>query len=187
MKSLNTNTIVCNLFGGPGCGKSSLAAGVYHLLKIRGVSCELIAEFAKDAVWDNAQSLFDNQLFIFANQHHRLFRVMGKVDVLIVDSPLLLPLIYGAQLNNEEFNALVVREFFQYKNINFLLERGDIKYDPIGRNQDEPQAKNIDKQVLTILEQHCVQYDTVKVSERDDAHIFIAGRIMDRLDEIRRS
>ena len=41
-----------NLFGGPGIGKSTTAAGVFNLLKLHGIETELITEFAKDLVWE---------------------------------------------------------------------------------------------------------------------------------------
>jgi hypothetical protein len=33
---------VINLFAGPGCGKSTLAAGIFSLLKFHGVLVELV-------------------------------------------------------------------------------------------------------------------------------------------------
>ena len=41
--------IVINLFGAPGVGKSTAAAYLYHLLSSRGISTELVTEFAKDS------------------------------------------------------------------------------------------------------------------------------------------
>jgi len=44
---------VINLFGGPGCGKSTAAAGLFHLMKSNHMSVELVNEFAKEIVWEN--------------------------------------------------------------------------------------------------------------------------------------
>jgi adenylate kinase family enzyme len=41
---------VINLFGGPGCGKSTLAARIFSILKLKDISCELINEYAKIAI-----------------------------------------------------------------------------------------------------------------------------------------
>ena len=46
-----TNTLVVNLYGAPGSGKSTGAAYIFAKLKMLGVNCELITEFAKDKVW----------------------------------------------------------------------------------------------------------------------------------------
>ena len=68
---------VINLFGGPGSGKSTTAASVFSKLKIMGYNVELVTEFAKDMVWEQHDSIFDNQLLIFA-EHKNL-----KVELLI--------------------------------------------------------------------------------------------------------
>ena len=39
--------IVVNLFGGPGCGKSTTAAWLFNQLKERGINCEYVTEFPK--------------------------------------------------------------------------------------------------------------------------------------------
>ena len=41
-------TIVINLFGAPGAGKSTGAAYIFALLKMAGIEAELVTEFAKD-------------------------------------------------------------------------------------------------------------------------------------------
>ena len=81
------NTLVVNLFGGPGCGKSTLMAGIFHQLKIQGYDCEMVTEFAKDIVWEERTELLKEQIYVFTNQNYRLFRVNGKVDIIITDSP----------------------------------------------------------------------------------------------------
>jgi len=44
--------IVVNFFAPPGHGKSTFAALVFSKLKMLGVNCELVSEFAKDMVWE---------------------------------------------------------------------------------------------------------------------------------------
>ena len=41
-------TLVINLFGGPGCGKSTTMARLFADLKARGYNVEMVSEFAKD-------------------------------------------------------------------------------------------------------------------------------------------
>ena len=40
-------TLVINLIGGPGCGKSTIAAELFSRLKKMGVTCELVTEYIK--------------------------------------------------------------------------------------------------------------------------------------------
>ncbi len=46
------DTLVVNLLGGPGSGKSTTAADVFARLKWQDINCELVTEFAKDLVWE---------------------------------------------------------------------------------------------------------------------------------------
>ena len=47
-------TVVINLFGGPGCGKSTIAAELFAILKKQGYEVELVTEYAKDKVWEES-------------------------------------------------------------------------------------------------------------------------------------
>lgn len=38
---------VINLFGGPGAGKSTTRAGLFHLMKLHGMNCEEFLEWVK--------------------------------------------------------------------------------------------------------------------------------------------
>lgn len=40
--------LVINFFGGPGCGKSTMASRLFSELKSKGVKCEYVTEYAKD-------------------------------------------------------------------------------------------------------------------------------------------
>jgi len=143
------NTLVVNLFGGPGTGKSTTAAGVFSLLKQRGVLAELIQEYAKDKVWELSPNTLRNQIYIFGKQHHRLWRVVGQVDVLVTDSPLLLSLYYGHSLG-ANFAALVNQEHGKSRNLNIFLNR--VKpFEQAGRLQNEKEATEIDRAIITIL------------------------------------
>ena len=78
---------VYNLFGGPGCGKSTLAARMFAKMKQLGIDCELVTEAAKDIVWEGGVL---DQYGLFAEQLRRVKRLEGKVDIAITDSPILL-------------------------------------------------------------------------------------------------
>ena len=43
---------VINLWGGPGCGKSTTAAGLFSIMKMRGHKVELVTEYAKELTYD---------------------------------------------------------------------------------------------------------------------------------------
>ena len=87
-------TLVINLIGGPGCGKSTTAAGIFYELKKNGVDCEMSTEFAKDKTWEENQKVLNCQFYISGKQAFRLARVSGKVDVAVTDSPIILGAMY---------------------------------------------------------------------------------------------
>jgi len=150
--------LVVNLFAGSGAGKSTTAAGVFHALKRKDINCELVTEYAKDLVWDESYKVMLDQLLIFAQQNHRLRRLVGKVDVVITDSPLLLSIVYNkAYSYNHKFNDFIMDIFNRYDNMNYFLKRTK-KYNPIGRLQTEEEAKEIDKKVKSLLDLYVAKY-----------------------------
>lgn len=58
-------TKVINLFGGPGCGKSTGAAYIFSLLKMKGMNVELVTEFAKDKTWEHNSKALTCQPYVF--------------------------------------------------------------------------------------------------------------------------
>ena len=48
------DTIVINIIGGPGVGKSILTSDVFSALKREGVSCEIAAEYIKKKLREKA-------------------------------------------------------------------------------------------------------------------------------------
>jgi hypothetical protein len=153
--------IVVNLFGGPGCGKSTGAAYVFSRLKEAGVNVELVTEFAKDLTWDKSDALND-QLYVFANQFHRLYRCeRSGVDVAVTDSPLLLSYLYRDKLN--PFFAEPFADYIEYchswfDNLNFFVKR--VKpYNPCGRREDEASAKAMDKKIRAVLKGFAVLHE----------------------------
>jgi hypothetical protein len=117
--------LIINLFGGPGISKSTTAAGVFSLLKLHNVECELVTEFAKELVWEERQRTLKNQQYIFGEQYHRLWRVADKVDVVITDCPLLLGIVYGT-INGSittAFTDNVLKSIDEFDNVNVVLSR----------------------------------------------------------------
>jgi hypothetical protein len=149
------------MFGGPDAGKSTTAAGVFYALKMRRVRCELITEYAKTRIWEEADKTLTDQIYIFGKQHHKQFMVNNKVDVIITDSPLLLSLIYGQTLG-PTFKQLVLETYNNYQNMNFYIQRHDGPYDPVGRSQKEEEAKAIDDVTLKMLIDNNILFTTVK-------------------------
>jgi hypothetical protein len=153
---------IVNLYGGPGTGKSTTAAGLFHLMKLRSIECELVTEYAKDLVWAERHTMFTEQDYIFAKQNHRLRRLDGKVDWVITDSPIILGFFYieDSFPGKEPFCDFVRAMFNSYDNINVFLER--VKpYNPNGRNQTEDESRAIDVRIKEFLQENNLPYFSV--------------------------
>lgn len=132
--------LLINVCGAPGAGKSTLSAYVFAKLKMMGINCELVTEFAKDKVWEKNNEALSNQIYIFAKQYYRITRCVGKVDVIITDSPLFLSPFYNKDPDiDEPLKELVVKIVAKYDNLNYFLRRVK-KYNPIGRLQTEAES-----------------------------------------------
>lgn len=151
--------LVINLLGGPGCGKSSMASSVFAWLKWNDINCELALEYAKEVVWENAESILSNQIYVFGQQHRRVFRLLSKVDVVITDSPLLLSIIYDAK-KSKALKSLVLDEFHKCNNVTYFLTRKK-KYNELGRLQKEAEAKEIDVQVKDLLKGYAIPFKEI--------------------------
>jgi len=154
-----SNTLLVNLFAGPGTDKSSTMAGVFSELKWRGVNCEMGPEFAKEKVWEESLAVLGDQIYVFGKQLHTLYRLVDKVDVIITDSPLLLSLIYGEH-EGVNFENLVHEVHCRFRSYNIFLKRHK-KYNPSGRLQTEKEAIEIDLKIKNLLVKHVVGFSEI--------------------------
>lgn len=152
-------TIIVNLFGGPSTGKSTLCAGLFTELKVRGIDCEMGREYVKDLVWEESFKKIQNQQYIFGKQHNILFRLNDKVDVVITDSPLLLSTVYYKG-NNPHFADNVLWEFNNLNTLNYYLDR-TFTYVENGRMQTAEQAKQVDEVCLNLLNEKNISYKRI--------------------------
>lgn len=157
--------IVANLYGGPGTGKSTMAARVFSELKELGYNAELVTEYAKDLTWQKSTYVLGNQIHIFGEQQHRLWRLKEGVDIVVTDSPLPQGLLYCNP--SDTFVKLVMEEFHKFQNINVSLRRVKA-YNPKGRNQTLDEAKLLDLQIKTLVWKLGVVFD-LEVDGRKDS------------------
>jgi hypothetical protein len=157
-------TLVVNLFAGPGTGKSTTCSGIFFDLKNLQINCEMAFEYAKELVWEKRDFTFSNQIYLFGKQHHRITRLLGQVDVVITDCPILLSPVYDGE-QRPTLEKLVVEEHNKMWTYNVFLTRKKA-YNPIGRRSthDLAAAQEIDKKVLDVLDRNNQCYETFEAS-----------------------
>lgn len=153
-------SLVINLCGGPGVGKSTLRANIFVKLKMSGIDVEEAPEYVKDLVWEESFKKIENQVYIFGKQHNRLYRLNNKVQVIITDSPILNSIIYYNG-NNPHFEPLIIHEFKQMNNLTLYLERS-FDYVENGRMQTLDDAKKIDRTYKSLLDKHNIEYTSIR-------------------------
>lgn len=137
---------------------STGAAFIFSQLKMKGVNCELITEYAKDKTWEKNIEALSCQEYIFGKQSFRMKRCRDKVDVIITDSPLPLGIFYNTNpVLGEHYENLVLDVFNTYENMNYTLVR-DKPYNPIGRNQTEAESDEIGDRIQFFLDDHNIPY-----------------------------
>lgn len=160
-------TIVINLFGEPSAGKSTAAMDITSRLKRKGINAEYVSEFAKDKVYENNGEVFKHQEYLFGKQSFKMGRVRDKVQVMVVDSPLILCIIYNNDyILGEDFNKTVLNVFNSYENRNYLLTRRHT-YENEGRFQNEEEALAVRNRIISKLQELNISYSISSSSEAD--------------------
>jgi hypothetical protein len=155
---------VINIFGGPGVGKSYITSGLFQLMKKEKYIVEMTAEYAKELTYEEKFDILQNdQLYIFAEQHRRLYRLIDKVDYVITDCPLLLGCVYFEKnrgiYSYRDLARFMIDTYKKYPNINILLKRNsEYGYDEYGRYQKYDEALTVDEDVIRWLGYANVKY-----------------------------
>ena len=156
-------TLVVNLFAGPGAGKTTCAWEIASELKKCGFEAEYVSEYAKEFVWDNKFEMLDgsveNQKIIFTEQSRRVNRLIGRVDVIVTDSPTLLSALYTNSYS-EKFEKQILKDFTNNKeNFNIFIERGHT-FQQTGRIHNLAQSCEIDRNIKRFLSNNNICYES---------------------------
>lgn len=144
-------TKVISLYGSPGAGKSTAASWLFSKMKMEGKSVEIINETAKELIWASRNKCLNSQLYLLGHQSYKQEILIGQVEYIITDSPLLLSLIYTPKDYPLTFAPFLVDYNRRFNNINFFINRVK-KYIPIGRNQTESESDRLGHSIKNLLD-----------------------------------
>jgi hypothetical protein len=175
-------SLIINFFGGPGIGKSTKTSGLFTEMKKSHMNVEITYEFPKLVAWEGNLSAIKDQFYITANQHRNISRLYGKVDYILIDSPIILGLVYKerysetpeypATFYDDSFDSFILKLFKKYNNLNILLTRNDSSYDETGRLQKLKEAKEIDEDIKNKLIDNDIPFVEFPVNENTHLEIF---------------
>lgn len=152
-------TIVCNFSCGPGGGKSTSASYVFSRLKQEGVNAELVREYVKDWAWESRKIGDFDQIYLLGKQMRKETILLGKVDVIVTDSPLYLAAFYAEKLAPAliaEATLVSVKNLVRHvqnlghEHVHYFLNRTKT-YNPAGRYQTEAEARQYDVDILDFM------------------------------------
>jgi len=164
-------TLVINLFGGAGIGKSTFAANLFGELKAHNRNVELVREWVKLWAYEKRQMTYADQAIVFGHQIQEETQFYGKVDILITDSPLILSGFYEKLNYKTNLMLPVAKSIMKEAEVkgtvsywNILLQR-QYQYQTEGRWQTEEQAKEQDKLMEKFLKENKLTYEKMHTIE----------------------
>lgn len=165
-------TLVVNMLGGSGIGKSTTAAGLYYHMKLVHKNVELVREYVKILAWQGHQIGQFDQVNIFGEQCKLEHTLYGKVNYIVTDSPILLAPIYEHFYHGDSMTEEAAIKFLEkaelngVKHLNILLRRNK-PYDERGRYQTEEEAKRVDNMTENFLFKYNMDYHVVDGPDED--------------------
>ena len=160
-------SIIINAFAGAGAGKSTACMDICSGLKKAGYSAEYVQEYAKDLVYESSELLDGSpthQFEILLEQMERQDRLVGVVDFVVTDSPILLNGIYNKEIT-PEYSQMLNHLHAQYedagcKNFSFFVKRdmNPSHFEENGRIHNFTESVKKDQEVKDMLSNHKIFY-----------------------------
>jgi hypothetical protein len=171
---------VVNLFGAPGVGKSATRSGVFWLMKVKGMGVEEVSEFAKYLVLaKRTWQLKEDQLYVLAQQHHKMLILKGEYEFAVTDSPLMLAGYYceenwrddraaGREPGAPKSFVGLCRDYAEgFDNLNLFLTRDFSKqaFENRGRLHGIEESVRIDREQKEFLRREGQEWIDVELDE----------------------
>lgn len=175
-------TLLVNLFSGPSGGKTTMRADLFRMLKQHHITAEEAPEVAKTLSWEERKAALSCQPYVTGTQLFHIERLMGKADVVITDSPILLGSVYG-EMNSPGKYPRALYQFFEAYHLrnpalDVFIERQHA-FEDRGRIHTEEQAREIDRDILRML--NAIGRPFMRVPATDEGTKRVFDAVMERL------
>ena len=125
-----------------------------------GILAEVVPNTQNSGLRRKRKSL-KNQRYVFAKQEFAISNLITENQVVIVDSPILLSLIYQKDNTIKSFVPFALEVFNSYNNLNYFVKR-IYSYQPQGRVQKtEDEAVFYDKAIKKLLNDNGIPYKEI--------------------------
>lgn len=165
-------TVVVNLFGGSGLGKSTTAAGLFYAMKMRGLNTELVREYVKQWAWDSIPVGKFDQIYLTGKQAKAESRLYNKLDYVVTDSPILLSAIYETFYSGKSVVLPSIKLFLDLakqenvEHVNIFLARNK-PFDTRGRYETQETAIKVDSFAKDFLTNNGVKFIELNVPDEE--------------------
>jgi len=153
--------------GGPGIGKSTLAAWVFAELKMQGIEVEHCSEYVKAWTFIGRPPQSFDQIYLFGKQLHKediVLRSDEKVSI-ISESPIFLSCCYAKNYNAPGWQHLIAlsQEFEKrFPSLNFFVTREGCPYNTHGRFQNFEAAQMMDRVIKETMVEYKVPFEEIR-------------------------
>lgn len=157
------NTTHINLWAGPSTGKSGVSGQLFGKMKENSIDCELVREVAKEHAWNGDLKNME-QVVITTKQYELEAKLHGKVDFIIVDTSVLMGMLYCDENYKDHLLGIMKYLTKQWKIIHYFLERDLTKdYETNGRMQNLEQSIEKDFEIKKFLKEQGIYYKQIPV------------------------
>lgn len=178
-----------NLFGGPGCGKSTLASKLFADLKAKQHSIELVHEYIKKWAYAKRVPKSFDQVYIFGQQLHAEDLIFQSgVRHLITDSPICMQPYYSKAYNFSMWGELMMiakRYEAVHPSLNIFLDRTGVIYHQQGRYEDYDKALERDREMRAFLEEQAIPFVTMKTTDYESILEYVENALSQKTEKPR--
>lgn len=174
-------TVVINLYGGSGIGKSTVAALLFAQMKMLRMDVELVREYVKLWAWSGKKVRPADQIYLLGKQSSYESLLYGKVDYIVTDSPVLLAGAY-AEWHSGEAGRYVTDAARSYCEVSrsdhdviwldYMLSREN-DFDPRGRYETESEAREFDEFLAGYLASNGREFLVLHGSEQEKVNAIL--------------